>query len=97
MEQQTVSILDWGCDLRILNSEEKAKTGKNGLLILSVYRGGKMAESNIEPGFVITKINGQKATHPDQLLQIIRKADKNITLEGFYKNYEGSYYYTISK
>jgi len=91
------SISDIGFDLRELNNEEKRELGKKGIVVVSIEKGSIIDKTNMDPGFIITKVNDTPIETINQLMDIIKKSNQRIVLEGFYKKYQGSYYYTFEK
>lgn len=84
-----------GIEIRNLNSVEKGRTNTNGIYVVSVSKGSIAQEANIEPGYIIENINGQKITSDQQFLKLISKADNEINLNGFYERYPGEFPYRI--
>ena len=50
--------------------------GVSGVLVLGVERGGLAAKNGLRAGDVITKLDGQATSTPEQVISIVRKAQK---------------------
>jgi Do/DeqQ family serine protease len=82
-----------GIELRDLDSYEKNKLGTKGIRVVSVMRNSTIGKTNLEPGFIITKINENKVTTVNDITDFLLKNKGNILFEGFYENYPGEYPY----
>lgn len=90
------SILkDLGFELRDLNKEEQNRLGVKGVKVISIYRSSKIAHTNMDPGFIITRLDNQKITSVDALIKELESAKGKVMLEGIYENYPGEYYYAF--
>ncbi len=90
------NLAEIGFELRDLTKEEKREIGKNGVLVVSIYKGSRIEKTNMDPGFVITKVNDATVETVEQVMEAIRKSDKRIVLEGTYKKFPGPYYYAFA-
>ncbi|MBX2930153.1 MAG: Do family serine endopeptidase [Saprospiraceae bacterium] len=88
-------LRDLGFELRSLTREERRRLGVNGLKVISVYRDTKIEKTNMEPGFVITRVNGKSLSALEELTAAISGATGKILLEGIYENYSETYYYSF--
>ena len=88
-------LRDLGFELRNLSSDEKRKIGTDGVMVVSVYRGSKIERTNMDPEFIITKINDEKVSSIEEVIDKIRKASGKVMLEGVYESYPGEYYYAF--
>jgi S1-C subfamily serine protease len=86
-----------GLTVRGLNENEKDLYKTKGVLVISVKRDSKAAKSNMEPGYIIEKLNSEPVIDIDDLIEKILKTDRSLRLEGFYKNYPGKFPYLITK
>ncbi len=91
-----------GFELRDLTSSEKRKFDSDGAYVVSITRGSKIDRTNMDPGFVITKINDKKITSLaeaiEQLDIISKKEEKKkrkVMLEGVYEGYPDLWYYAF--
>lgn len=88
-------LRDLGFELRDLSSSEKRKLGTDGVMVISVYRGSKIERTNMDPDFIITKINDEKVSSVEEVINMIKGANDKVMLEGIYESYPGEYYYAF--
>ena len=86
-----------GLEIRELNEEETAELKVKGVKVLSIRKGSKIDRTNMDPGFVITKVNDTKIVSIEELTAAIEKSDEKVMLEGVYEDYPGEYYYAFAK
>ena len=86
---------DLGFELRDLDSFEKSRNKTTGIMVVSVYKNSKIADSRIEPGFIITKINKRKVDSVNDLESLLKTTTGTVLLEGIYENYPGVFPYSI--
>jgi len=55
-------LLDLGFELRDLSSSELNKNTTDGVMVVSVYQNSTVGKANVEPGYIITKINNIEVT-----------------------------------
>ena len=90
-----------GFELRDLSSSEKRKFDSDGAFVVSITRGSKIDRTNMDPGFVITKINDKRITslaEANAQFKAISKLDKEkrkVMLEGIYEGYPDVWYYAF--
>ncbi|MBP7272626.1 MAG: Do family serine endopeptidase [Saprospiraceae bacterium] len=89
-------LRDIGFELRNLNNNELNKWKKSGVKVISIFRNSKVARTNMEPGFIITKVNEKPIKDIDMILDILNEHKGKVMLEGFYENYQGDYYYAFA-
>lgn len=90
-------LLDLGFELRDLTDDEQRKLKTTGVKVLSIYAGSIIEATNMAPNYIITSLNGNKINHVNDLLAELKKAKKNVLLEGFYEKYKGKYPYRFDK
>jgi serine protease Do len=88
-------LTDLGFELRDQDSYEKSKNKTEGVVVISVYRKTKIDLAKIEPGFIITKVNGKKISNVNEFLLLLGTHPKQLQLVGFYENYPGEFPYEI--
>lgn len=86
-----------GFDLRNLNSNEIRTLGMDGVRVTSIIRGSLIDATNMQPDFVITKINDMRVKDLDKFMKILDETTGRIVLEGFYENYPDVYFYNFVK
>ena len=90
------SILrDLGFELRNLTKDEVRKLHSSGVKVVSIYRGSKIERTNMDPGFIITKVDNKKVATVESVVEELQNAHGKIMLEGIYENYPGEYYYAF--
>ena len=86
-------LTDIGFELRDLSKEEIRRLRISGVKVKSIVRDSKIEETNMDPGFIITKVNDQRVETIDDVIKILHSSNKNVVLEGIYENFPGEYYY----
>ena len=86
---------DLGFELRNLTKEEKKRLKTEGVKVASIYRGSKIEKTNMDPGFIITKIDNKPVESMDALMEDFSRATGKVMLEGIYESYPGEYYYAF--
>ncbi len=89
-------LLELGFEIRDLDSNEKNIMPKPGVYVVSIYRGKTISGTNMEAGYIITKINGDSITTADELVNKLNNTTGSVILEGYYENYVGSFPYTFN-
>ncbi len=86
-----------GIALRELSKEEKRRMRIQGAVILSVRRGSLVYETNLQPGFVITSVNGNRVASMSEAVECIRNAYNHVNLDGYYDGEPDLYSYRFRK
>ncbi len=86
-----------GFELRNLTNYEKRKFKKKGAYVVSITRGSKIERTNMDPGFIITKVNDVSVSNVSETLEQLRKAKDKVMLEGIYEGYPDVWYYAFPK
>lgn len=85
-----------GFELRDLSQDEKRRLRVVGVYVKSIDIGSTIEETQMDPGFIITKINDSKVANIDEVKdKLDNLKGSKVYLEGFYENYRGEYYYTF--
>jgi len=85
-----------GAELANLDSkkaDEYDVTG--GVVVKKIKEGGKLSETKMDEGFIITSVNGRAIKSVDELSRILNSAVGTVKLEGFYPGFKGSYTYPL--
>lgn len=90
------TLADVGFELRDFTQEELQSLSKKGVLVVSIYKGSKIERTNMDPGFIITKVNDKPVENVNQVIKEIRDSRKRVVLEGYYKRYPGEYFYAFA-
>ncbi len=88
-------LRELGFELRNLTRGEKEELGVDGAYVLSITRGSKIERTNMDPGFIITKVNDLRVNSVDEVTAALKDASGKVMLEGIYKSYAGEYYYAF--
>lgn len=85
-----------GVELQDLTEEDVERIGNRGVRVLSIYRGSKIERTNMEPGFIITKVGEKKVKNIQDFIKVIKETKGKVMLEGVYEDYPGEYYYAFA-
>lgn len=85
-----------GVELQDLTEEDVNRIGNRGVRVLSIYRGSKIERTNMEPGFIITKVGEKKVKNIQDFIKVIKETKGKVMLEGVYEDYPGEYYYAFA-
>ncbi|MFK7934944.1 MAG: Do family serine endopeptidase [Saprospiraceae bacterium] len=88
-------LQELGFEIRDLTSREEKRLSTKGIKVISIYRDSKIERTNMDPGFIITKVDDQGVGSVEDMLEILRAASGKVMLEGVYENYPGEYYYAF--
>jgi serine protease Do len=87
-----------GADLVTLDKTKARQYGiGGGVVVQKITDGGPISNTRMQPGFVITSINGQDVKSVEELGQAIATlSDTRVRIEGIYPGYDGSYTYPLN-
>lgn len=86
----------YGFEARNLTTSEKRISGTEGVKVISITKGKKIAKTNMEIGYIITSVNNKPIHGLYELLSIfIDMEEDDITFEGIYEEYQGIYQYSF--
>lgn len=86
----------YGFEARNLTTSEKRISGTEGIKVISITKGKKVAQTNMEIGYIITSVNNKPILGLYDLLMTLSDNDaENITFEGIYEEYQGIYQYSF--
>ena len=83
--------------LRDLSREEKRRLRVQGAIVNSVRRGSVVYETNMQPGFVISSVNGTRVTNLAEAIEAIQNAYNSLSLDGYYEGEPDLYSYRFKK
>jgi len=89
-------LLDLGFELRELTRQEKRRIQVEGVKVISIYRGSRIERTNMDPGFVITKVDNKPVATVKDMVEYLESTSGKVMLEGVYENYPGEYYYAFA-
>jgi Do/DeqQ family serine protease len=85
-----------GAELSNLDSKKASEYDvAGGVVVKKIREGGKLSETKMDEGFVITSVNGSTIKSIDELSKILNSAVGTVKLEGFYPGFRGSYTYPL--
>ena len=93
--KNTPELRALGIEVRNLNSVEKDRVKTEGVYVVSVSKGSLAEQSNMEPGFIIEKLDTQKIKSDQDLIRFLNNTKGVIRIEGFYERYPGKFPYEI--
>ncbi len=66
-----------------------------GVKVKDLYAGKLRKHTNMRPGFIITKVDGQVVKSVDDLVRILKNKKGGVLLEGVYEDIPGDYFYAF--
>jgi len=95
--QETAAIESLGAEFSTLSKEDAAKMKIAGGVQVVKINGGIIADqTNMRPGFVITKVGDDAVRSVDDLKSAISHQDANFQIQGVYPGSNEVYYYGIN-
>ena len=86
-----------GVELRDLSKDESRRLRVNGVYVKSVDIGSLIEKTEMDPGYIITKVNDRRISNIEDFIKELKSSStEKVLLEGFYENYPGEYYYTFA-
>ena len=94
---KTAAIESLGADFSALSKEDATKAGIDGGVVVKNIRDGVIGnQTNMRPGFIITKIGGISVKSVDELKDALSRQNGNFQIEGIYPSSKEIYYYGIN-
>jgi serine protease Do len=91
------AIESLGAEFSSLDKEYASKLGISGGVVVSNIHDGVISnQTNMRPGFVITKIGGLPVNSVEELKEALAKQGTNFQIEGIYPDSKEIYYYGIN-
>lgn len=87
----------YGFELRELGRDERRTLQMQGAMVSSVRRGSIVYDTNMQPGLVITSVNGAQVSNLTEVVEAIKSASKNLVLDGYYEGQPDLYSYRFRK
>jgi serine protease Do len=82
--------------IELLNlSKAQRKQISEGVMVNSISKRSLISATNMEPGFIITKINDEAIKDVESAIAVFEKTTGKVVIEGVYEGLEGSYFYTF--
>lgn len=86
-----------GMELRDLSGEEQRRMRIQGAIVTSVRRGSVISRTNMQPGFVISSVNGTRVNSAAEAIDAIKSAFNSLVLDGYYEGEPDLYSYRFKK
>ncbi|MBX2889970.1 MAG: Do family serine endopeptidase [Saprospiraceae bacterium] len=86
-----------GFELRDLSRDEEQRLRLKGAMVTSVRRGSIVFMTNMQPGFVISSVNGDRVNNAAEAIDAIRNAYNSLVLDGYYEGETDLYSYRFKK
>jgi len=92
------AIQSLGADFTELSKDDADKLGINGGVVVSNIRDGGVLsnQTNMRPGFIITKVGDQPVRTVDEFREALSKQGSNFQVQGMYPDSKEIYYYGIN-
>jgi len=90
-------LTELGFELRDLSESENNRLKKTGVYVVSVYRKSTIGRTNMDPGYIITKVNKKQVDSVQDVIQLLDEAKGQIILEGYYEHHPDKYPYVFYK
>ena len=85
-----------GADLEDLDAKAlKRLEIENGVRVKEIGPGQIMKHTDMQEGFIITKIDGKRVNTKEDVLDILENKRGGVLIEGIYEDQPGSYYYGL--
>jgi len=95
--QKSAAIESLGADFAAVSGEDATKIGiAGGVQVTNIRDGILSSQTNMRPGFVITKIGDQKIKSVDELKEALGNQSANFQIQGVYPGSNEVYYYGIN-
>jgi serine protease Do len=95
--QKTAAIESLGAEFATLNKADAAKTGiSGGVQVTNIGEGILGNQTNMRPGFIITKVGDIAVKSVDELKDAVSKQGSNFQIQGVYPGNKEVYYYGIN-
>lgn len=86
-----------GADLVTLDKDKARQYGiPGGVVVSKIQEGGAIGRTRMQPGFVITSVNGQDVKSLEDLSKILANINGPVRVEGIYPGYDGTYTYPLN-
>jgi serine protease Do len=94
---QPAAVESLGADFSTLSKEDASRLGiEGGVVVKNIHDGVLGNQTNMRPGFIITKIGDTPVKTVDDLKAALSKQGSNFQIEGVYPDGKDVYYYGIN-
>lgn len=85
-----------GVELETISSKEAKKLDiDGGVKVAKLFAGKIRKQTNMKEGFVITKVDGNKVTSVDDIINLLKDKKGGVLIEGRYPDYPGDFYFAF--
>lgn len=93
----SASVESLGAEFSTLSKEDAARTGiPGGVQVNKIGDGVLSNQTNMRPGFIITKVGNIRVKSVEELQDALSKQGRNFQIEGMYPDSDEVYYYGIN-
>jgi S1-C subfamily serine protease len=94
---KSAAVESLGADFSDLSKEDAAKQGiDGGVVVNNIHNGVISDQTNMRPGFIITKVGDMPVKSVNDLKTALGKQDSNFQIQGIYPDNKEVYYYGIN-
>ena len=95
---KSAAVQSMGADFSDLSKDDAAKLGVDGgVVVNNIKEGGVLSnQTNMRPGFIITKVGDQPVKSVDEFRDALSKQGSNFQVQGIYPDSKEVYYYGIN-
>lgn len=95
---KSAAVQSMGADFSDLSKDDAAKLGVDGgVVVNNIKDGGVLSnQTNMRPGFIITKVGDQPVKSVDEFRDALSKQGSNFQIQGIYPDSREVYYYGIN-
>jgi Do/DeqQ family serine protease len=95
---KSAAVQSMGADFSDLSKDDAAKSGVDGgVVVNNIKEGGVLSnQTNMRPGFIITKVGDQPVKSVDEFRDALSKQGSNFQIQGIYPDSREVYYYGIN-
>jgi S1-C subfamily serine protease len=95
--QQAAAIESLGAEFSTVSKDDLTKLGiSGGVQVTNIADGVLGSQTNMRPGFIITKVGDTPVSSVEELKDAITKQGSNFQLQGIYPDSKRVYYYGIN-
>ena len=95
---KSAAVQSMGAEFSDLSKDDAAKLGVDGGVVVNNIRDGGVLsnQTNMRPGFIITKVGDQPVKSVDEFRDALSKQGSNFQIQGIYPDSKEVYYYGIN-
>ncbi|HEV3414180.1 MAG TPA: trypsin-like peptidase domain-containing protein [Puia sp.] len=95
---KSAAVESLGADFTDLSKDDAARLGiSGGVVVGNIHDGGVLSnQTNMRPGFIITKVGDQPVRTVDEFKDALGKQGSNFQIQGIYPDSKDVYYYGIN-